>query len=150
MKGAPERVWKKCGYNYMDGDKRKIDERVIKNYEDSNEHFAKNGERVLGFARILLKKDKYPIGYKFDLKNPLELPFPDGDFEFVGLVSLIDPPRETVPDAIKKCKTAGIKVIMVTGDQQLTAAAIAKKIGIFEKSEKTSIEIAEEEGITFV
>lgn len=116
MKGAPERVWKKCGYNYMDGEKRKIDDRVIKNFDDSNEHFAKNGERVLGFARILLKKDKYPIGYKFDLKNPLELPFPDGDFEFLGLVSLIDPPRETVPDAIKKCKTAGIKVIMVTGD----------------------------------
>lgn len=65
----------------------------------------------------------------------------------MGLVSLIDPPRETVPDAIKKCKTAGIKVIMVTGDQQLTASAIAKKIGIFESNEKTSIEIAHEEGI---
>lgn len=87
------------------------------------------------------------MGYKFDLKNPLDLPFPDGDFEFLGLVSLIDPPRETVPDAIKKCKTAGIKVIMVTGDQQLTAAAIAKKIGIFEPSEKTSIEISYEENI---
>ena len=46
----------------------------------------------------------------------MNLPFPDGDFEFLGLISLIDPPREAVPDAIKKCKTAGIKVIMVTGD----------------------------------
>ena len=78
----------------------------------------------------------------------MNLPFPDGDFEFLGLVSLIDPPREAVPDAIKKCKTAGIKVIMVTGDQQLTAASIAKKIGIFEDNEKTSLEIAEEEGIS--
>lgn len=71
---------------------------------------------MLGFARILLKHEDYPTGYKFDLKNPLKLPFADGNFEFLGLISLIDPPRETVPDAIKKCKTAGIKVIMVTGD----------------------------------
>ena len=70
----------------------------------------------MGFARILLRKEDFPVGYKFDLKNPLKLPFPDGSFEFLGLMSLIDPPRESVPDAIKKCKTAGIKVIMVTGD----------------------------------
>ena len=50
------------------------------------------------------------------MKNPFDLPFPDGSFEFLGLISLIDPPRTNVPDAIKKCKTAGIKVIMVTGD----------------------------------
>lgn len=125
-----------------------IDDRIRKNFDDANEHFARNGERVLGFAWILLKKNQFPVGYKFDLKNPLNLPFPDGDFEFLGLISLIDPPREAVPDAIKKCKTAGIKVIMVTGDQQLTAASIAKKIGIFEDNEKTSLEIAEEEGIS--
>lgn len=101
----------------MDGQATKIDERIQKNFDDANEHFAKNGERVLGFARILLKKDKFPIGYKFDLKDPFKLPFADGEFEFLGLISLIDPPREAVPDAIKKCKTAGIKVIMVTGDQ---------------------------------
>lgn len=115
----------------------------------ANEKFAKNGERVLGFGRILLKKTDFPLGFKFDLKSPLELPFPDGSFEFLGLVSLIDPPRETVPDAIKKCKTAGIKVIMVTGDQQLTASSIAKKIGIFEPNEKTSIDVADEEKISF-
>lgn len=51
---------------------------------------------------------------------------------FIGLMSIIDPPRDSVPDAISKCKTAGIKVIMVTGDHQLTAAAIARQIGIFE------------------
>lgn len=46
----------------------------------------------------------------------MKLPFPEKSFEFLGLISLIDPPRENVPDAIRKCKTAGIKVIMVTGD----------------------------------
>ena len=148
MKGAPERIWAKCGYLHMDGKATKIDDRIQKNFDDANEHFARNGERVLGFARILLKKNEFPIGYKFDLKNPLKLPFADGDFEFLGLISLIDPPREAVPDAIKKCKTAGIKVIMVTGDQQLTAASIAKKIGIFEPEEKTSLEIALDENIS--
>lgn len=96
---------------------------------------------------MMLKRSEYPLGYQFDLKNPLKLPFPEGSFEFIGLISLIDPPRENVPDAVMKCKTAGVKVIMVTGDQQLTAAAIAKKIGIIE--DKTSLEIAEEQNIPY-
>lgn len=57
IKGAPERVWKKCGFVLMNGQKTKIDEGVVKKFDNSNEHFAKNGERVLGFGRILLKKD---------------------------------------------------------------------------------------------
>jgi sodium/potassium-transporting ATPase subunit alpha len=117
IKGAPERIWKKCGYMLTNGKTTKIDKKIEESFDKANEHFARNGERVLGFARILLKKEDYPLGYKFDLKNPLKLPFADGTFEFLGLISLIDPPRENVPDAIKKCKTAGIKVIMVTGDQ---------------------------------
>jgi sodium/potassium-transporting ATPase subunit alpha len=147
MKGAPERVWDKCKYVLADGKGKLIDESVQESYDEANKVYAKNGERVLGFARLLLKKSEYPHGYQFNLKNPLDLPFPKGAFEFVGLISLVDPPREMVPDAILKCKTAGIKVIMVTGDQQLTASAIAKKIGIFE--DKTSLEIAEEQGIPY-
>lgn len=77
----------------------------------------------------------------------MELPFANGSFEFIGLISLIDPPKLDVPDAIRKCQTAGVKVIMVTGDQQLTAASIAKKIGIF--SSKTSLEIQEEQGCSY-
>lgn len=147
MKGAPERVWKKCNYVYSNGEKKVIDEQVQESFAQANKIFAKNGERVLGFCRLLLKKNEYPLGYKFNLKDPFNLPFTPGAFEFLGLVSLVDPPRENVPDAIKKCKTAGIKVIMVTGDHQLTASAIAKKIGIFE--DKTSLEIAEEENIPY-
>jgi P-type E1-E2 ATPase len=49
---------------------------------------------------------------------------------FVGLISLIDPPRKEVPPAVKQCQDAGIRVMMVTGDHPATAAAIAKKIGI--------------------
>ena len=63
-----------------------------------------------------MRKSDFPVGYEFNLKDPLNLPFEDGSFEFLGLISLMDPPRENVPDAIRKCKTAGVKVIMVTGD----------------------------------
>jgi sodium/potassium-transporting ATPase subunit alpha len=67
------------------------------------------------------------------------------NFIFVGLISLMDPPKETVPFAIKKCQSAGIKVVMVTGDQPPTAAAIAKQIGII--TMKTN-EDFKEEGFT--
>ena len=56
--------------------------------------------------------------------------FPLENLCFVGLVSLIDPPRAAVPDAVAKCRTAGIRVIMVTGDHPITAEAIAKSVGI--------------------
>ena len=98
-------------------------------FEKANAQFAKNGERVLGFARLLLPKNDYPEDYRFNLKDTFNLPFKD--FCFLGLISMIDPPKETVPDAIEKCKSSGIKIIMVTGDHQLTATSIAKKIGIF-------------------
>ena len=70
-------------------------------------------------------------------------------FTFTGLISLIDPPRDNVPRSINKCKTAGVKVIMVTGDQPFTAAAIARQVNIFGKEEKTVNQIAEEENINF-
>ena len=56
--------------------------------------------------------------------------FPLEGLCFVGLMSLIDPPRSNVPEAISKCRTAGIKVIMVTGDHPITAKAIARSVGI--------------------
>ena len=66
---------------------------------------------------------------------------------FVGLMSMIDPPRAAVPDAVAKCRSAGIKVIMVTGDHPITAKAIAKSVGIISEGNKTVEDIAEEKGI---
>jgi sodium/potassium-transporting ATPase subunit alpha len=92
--------------------------------------FGKNGERVLGFAKLHLNKEKFPKDYGFITSTPDNFNFPMENFVFVGLLSLMDPPKETVPFAVKKCKSAGIKVIMVTGDQPPTAAAIAKQVNI--------------------
>merc|ERR1712242_656627 len=112
------------------------------------------GERVLAFAKRDLETDIYnkgetpeDSGYPFDVKtwkswNDLReySPatqgwFPMWDFTLVGLVSLNDPPRPKVDVSVQKCKNAGIKVIMVTGDQPPTAAAIAHKVNIITKPE---------------
>jgi len=66
---------------------------------------------------------------------------------FVGLMSMIDPPRAAVPDAVAKCRSAGIKVIMVTGDHPITAKAIARSVGIISEGNKTVDDIAIEKGI---
>ena len=77
-----------------------------------------------------LNKQKYGPDFAFVTSKPDNFNFEIENFVFVGLISLMDPPKESVPYAIKKCQSAGIKVIMVTGDQPPTAAAIAKQIGI--------------------
>ena len=66
---------------------------------------------------------------------------------FLGLISMIDPPRAAVPDAVVKCRSAGIKVIMVTGDHPITAKAIARGVGIISEGNETKEDIAERLGI---
>merc|ERR1712066_857551 len=98
------------------------------------------GERVLGFCDYMLPADKYPVGYPFDAED---VNFPLEGLRFVGLMSMIDPPRAAVPDAVSKCRSAGIKVIMVTGDHPITAKAIAKSVGIISEGTETVEDIAE-------
>ncbi len=69
--------------------------------------------------------------------------FPLEKLCFVGLISMIDPPRAAVPDAVSKCRSAGIKVIMVTGDHPITAKAIAKGVGIISEGTETVEDIAQ-------
>lgn len=147
LKGAPERVWDKCSHVLYKDRAIPLDKEQMKHIENANVEFAKGGQRILGFAKYHLPKAEYPENHLFQFNGPFDLDIPMNKLTFVGLVSLIDPPRDSVPDAIKKCKTAGIKVIMVTGDQQLTAAAIAKQIGIFE--DETSVELMERVGCSY-
>merc|ERR1711937_187945 len=83
-------------------------------------------------------------GYPFD---PDEANFPVDGLRFVGLMSMIDPPRAAVPDAVLKCRSAGIKVIMVTGDHPITAKAIARSVGIISDGTETVEDIATRKGI---
>ncbi len=131
MKGAPERIWDRCSYIDYEGKAVLKDQSWENKFNQANEEFGKNGERVLGFAKCHLPKDKFPRGYNFNLENKQLL----NGLVFVGVLSLADPPKDTVPYAVLKCRSAGVKVIMVTGDQPVTAASIAKQCNII--SEET-------------
>ena len=142
IKGAPEKVWLYCSRMLREGKYVPIGPEERKRFDEVNLRFGKNGERVLGFAMLPLNKEVYPKDYKFVTSTPANFNFPIENYVFVGLISLMDPPKESVPFAIKKCQSAGIKVIMVTGDQPPTAAAIARQIGII--SLKTNEDLKEE------
>lgn len=81
---------------------------------------------MLGFAKCHLPKNKYPSNYNFQIEKDDLLK----NLCFAGVFSLSDPPRDSVPYSVLKCRSAGIKVIMVTGDQPITAASIAKQCNI--------------------
>lgn len=118
VKGAPEKVLEFCEYMDVDGKKEKKDTQKIM-YQ--NNVLANEGYRVIGVAKledkIIEQKEKYN---ETDIKG----------LTFLGLVGFIDPIREGVEEAVQMCKNAGIKTIMITGDQKNTAEAIGKKLKI--------------------
>ncbi|KAH0558645.1 hypothetical protein GP486_004705 [Trichoglossum hirsutum] len=129
IKGAPERVWRLCDriLTGPDGECVELTDDCKNAYDETYEHMASRGHRVLGFAEMLLSGDQYPEDFAFDKKAKN---YPLGGFIFVGLASLEDPPKHGVREAIGRCRAAGIKVIMVTGDHPLTAEAIGRKINL--------------------
>merc|ERR1719285_349956 len=139
MKGAPERILQRCTSIVIDGTERVMTQEWKNAFESAYMELGGLGERVLGFCDFLLPEDKYPRGYPFD---PDEENFPLEGLRFVGLMSMIDPPRAAVPDAVVKCRSAGIKVIMVTGDHPITAKAIARSVGIISDGQETVEDIA--------
>jgi len=82
-------------------------EELKSDFRKANETLGGCGERVLGFCEKMLPLDKFPVAFEYNTDKPN---FPLEDMVFCGLISLIDPPRETVPHAVAKCKEAGIKV----------------------------------------
>merc|ERR1712004_845438 len=144
MKGAPERILERCTTILVNGKEIPLDNEWKAKFENAYMELGGLGERVLGFCDFALPTSKFPNGYPF---NPDEVNFPLEGFRFVGLISMIDPPRAAVPDAVSKCRSAGIKVIMVTGDHPITAAAIARSVGIISAGNKTVEDIAADRGV---
>lgn len=108
-KGSPEKILTLCN---LDKDEKKIIESKIFN-------MSSQGLRVIGIGKMILKDEK-------DIPETLE----ECSLEFLGLVGLQDPPREKVKNDIASCVRAGIRVVMITGDNGITASAIAKQVGI--------------------
>ena len=120
-KGSVEVILDFCKYSYEDGERVKLDrERILK----QNEELASNGYRVIAIC-----DGDVPLKEKYSEKDVKNL-------TFIGLVGFIDPVRKEAVGAIKKCKTAGIKVLMITGDHALTAYAIAKDLNIVSSKEE--------------
>jgi Ca2+-transporting ATPase len=107
-KGAPEAIADLCHF----------DEKQTRLMSDNVSLMADEGLRILGVARANFKRPSLP-GHQHDFQ-----------FEFLGLIGLADPVRPTVPDSIKECYSAGIRVVMITGDYPGTAKSIASQIGL--------------------
>jgi sodium/potassium-transporting ATPase subunit alpha len=152
LKGAPERVVTRCTRILIEGEQKEFNETYRKEVQQANDDFGKLGERVLAFAYCDLDASKFPEGYAFDMRNWKEWgkahersyseyenqdgTYPMHDLTLIGVISLNDPPRPKVDLSVEKCRQAGIKVIMVTGDQPPTAAAIANKVNIIKHPQK--------------
>lgn len=118
-KGAVDNILAKCNRILDNGKIRKINNADKETILNKNAEFANNAWRNLGFAFKLADKTIKPNSQNTEC-----------NLCFLGLVGMIDPPREEVKDAIKTCKQAGITTIMITGDHKDTAFAIAKELGI--------------------
>ena len=125
-KGAPDVVFKKCTHILENGEIVNLDEENKKKVNDANLEMASKALRVLSLA-IRLYDDK---PNSFDSK---EL---EKDMVFVGLTGMIDPVRPEAKDAVQECRQAGIRPIMITGDQLDTAVAIAKELEIIESEDE--------------
>jgi len=116
MKGAPETVLERCSKIFLNGKVQPLTKNLEKTIIGKNSEFASSALRVLGFAYKEIKK-----GSRKDLEKELV---------FLGLQAMIDPARKEVKQSIAECRDAGIRVVMVTGDNVITAKAIAEKIGL--------------------
>ncbi len=117
-KGAPEVLIAKCTHTLRDGEVVPWDESARQLVLDQNIEFASQALRVLGFAYKPTESATEPV---------------EENLIWLGLQAMIDPPRDEVAQAIQDCKTAGIRVIMITGDNPVTAQAIAEQVGLESK-----------------
>ena len=122
-KGAPDVIFSRCKYAIKCDEILEMSDEILDEYKKVNENFSNRALRVLAFAYKNVADEFEP---SLDDENNLIL---------IGLMAMIDPPREEVFDAVKEAKSSGIKTIMITGDHKTTAAAIAREIGIMEKDD---------------
>ncbi len=125
VKGSPEVILKMCQTQLSDVG---IEPTKIETVLEKTDEMAGEGLRLIGMARKIMPKDKKSI----------EIAHMEG-LVFLGLQAMIDPPREEVIEAVHKCKIAGIRPVMITGDHAKTAKAIAHQLGIIDSTIDTVI-----------
>lgn len=120
LKGSIEKIFPLCNDMLI---KDKIEKINLKQIESEVKDLASKGLRVLAIAKKIVKENK------------IEKELLKGEFTFLGLMAMIDPPRQEATDSVKVCKTAGINIIMITGDHALTAFSIAKMMNILQEDD---------------
>lgn len=123
-KGAAEIILEKCAKIRNNSSDEMLDQELRQNILRTNDEFASNGFRILAIAHKLV--DKLPN----EIDERIER-----DMSFLGLMAMIDPPREEAAQAVALCKKAGIRVAMITGDHKLTATWVAKELGILKEGD---------------
>ena len=125
-KGGVDELLARCNSYLFKGEIRTNLEDYSRWIRENNENMAKDALRVLAFAY----KDIDHMPSKEEMETI------ESGLTFIGMVGMIDPPREEAKKAVEKCKRAGIKTVMITGDHKITAVAIAKKLGILENEDE--------------
>lgn len=129
VKGSPESIIELSSKIYIDGKEKEMTSKDKETIQKSADNFSKQALRTLALAyREVQSKESY-------VAEEVEK-----DLVFLGLVGMIDPPRPEVKEAVKKCKGAGIKIIIITGDNKLTAEAIARDVNVVEIDNPTIVE----------
>ncbi|MGH7902185.1 MAG: cation-translocating P-type ATPase, partial [Thermodesulfobacteriota bacterium] len=135
VKGAPREILSLCKSVYLNGENKPLTDEIRTTVLTTLDEFAREGLRVLGLA--------YKEIEKRDIYQAEEV---ESELTFVGLTGMMDPPRPEVPEAVSLCHSAGIKIVMITGDYGLTAQSIAKKIGLLKNDNEmifTGSEVSE-------
>jgi P-type Ca2+ transporter type 2C len=127
IKGSVDGLLERSTRVWNDGRAEIMDEKWRAQIQASNDRLASDGMRVLGVGMRWLES----------LETAKAAENVESEIIFVGLVGMIDPPRAEVREAVAKCHTAGIKTVMITGDHPLTAAYIARDLGIADRNSKT-------------
>ena len=130
MKGAPETVLERCDRILIDGEEKELTDQKKDEIIDQNHEYAREALRVLGFAHKEVEGDE----------DDEEV---ESGMVFLGLQGMMDPARGEVKDAVEDCRTAGIGVVMATGDNIETAKAIGKELGFNPEGALTGPEIDE-------
>jgi len=135
VKGAPEGVLDRCTHYRIGGDKQAMTPAIRKQIMSTAIEYGTGASTLRCLALATCDSPMNPN--EMDLEESTKFVKYEQDLTFVGVVGMLDPPRLEVKPSIKLCNQAGIRVIMITGDNKETALAISKRIGIFEEDENT-------------
>ncbi|KAF3920655.1 hypothetical protein ABW21_db0206468 [Orbilia brochopaga] len=132
IKGAPDVLLPKCNYlTCSDGEARALDREAIQSIDYIKDSWSREGKRVILLARKVLKRSDIKASLDSNAIEEEVVEHASSGLCLVGLVGIVDPPRDDIPYVISTLRRAGVRIFMVTGDFKLTAQAIAREIGIF-------------------